>query len=285
MMAKNPGEYWDYIGGGTGKGNTPENGALPIVAITTTAGTGTEADPWTVITKTETHEKIGWGADCTFPALAIVDPELMLTVPPDQTAYQGMDAFFHAVEGYLATSRQPASDFYALEAIRLVAENLSAAVKDGQNLEARTALAWANTAAGIVESLSSCISHHSLEHAISAYYPDVPHGAGLTMTSVAYFGYVAERDPERFADMAKAMGEDIDALPEAEKPFAFITALKKLIGRIGLKDLRLSSFGIKHEEARKIAQNSFDTMAGLYRVNPVELKIDDVVTIIERCFE
>jgi len=110
VMAVNPGVYWDYIHGGSGKGKTPENGALPIVAVTTTAGTGTEADPWTVITKSETNEKIGWGSPFTFPTLSIVDPELMLSVPPKQTAYTGMDAFFHSVESYLATVSQPTSD-------------------------------------------------------------------------------------------------------------------------------------------------------------------------------
>lgn len=284
VMAKNPGEYWDYINGGSGKGKTPEQGALPIVAITTTAGTGTEADPWTVITKTETNEKIGWGADCTFPVLSIVDPELMLSVPPELTAYQGMDAFFHAAEGYLATTHQPSSDFFALEAIRLINENLPVAVQDGQNIEARTALAWANTAAGIVESLSSCISHHSLEHAISAYHPEVPHGAGLIMTSVAYFSHLAQKNPERFADMAQAMGENVDDHSPEVQPFAFITALKSLIANIGLDELKLSDFGVKKEEAPKIAQNSFDTMGGLYKVNPVTLKPEDVASIFEQCF-
>ena len=218
VMARNPGEYWDYINGGSGKGMVPAEGALPIVAITTTAGTGTEADPWTVITKTETNEKIGAGWDCTFPALSIVDPELMLSVPPALTAFQGMDAFCHAVEGYLANIANQASDHFALDAIALVARWLPVAVADGSNLEARTAMAWANTAAGIVESLSCCISHHSIEHAISAHHPGVPHGAGLTMTSVAYFSKLAEKAPDRFPAMARAMGEDVDSLPPAERP-------------------------------------------------------------------
>ena len=89
IMAANSGDYWDYINGGSGKGLPVPNDPLPVVAITTTAGTGTEADPWTVITKTETNEKIGGGYDKTFPVLAVVDPELMTTVPPRLTAYQG----------------------------------------------------------------------------------------------------------------------------------------------------------------------------------------------------
>ena len=142
VMAKNPGKYWDYIQAGSGGRKEPKGGALPIVAITTTAGTGTESDPWTVITRTETNEKIGWGCDLTYPTLSIVDPELMLSVPPKTTAYTGMDAFFHAAEAYLATVNQPASDLLALEAVSLITRYLPAAVKDGSNLEARTKLAW-----------------------------------------------------------------------------------------------------------------------------------------------
>ncbi len=124
VMAKNPGRYWDYILAGSGGGKTPTKGALPIVAIPTTAGTGTEADPWTVITKPDTHEKIGFGNRFTFPTLSIVDPELMLSVPPQQTAYTGMDAFFHSVETYLATINQPTSDHLALEAVGLITKYL-----------------------------------------------------------------------------------------------------------------------------------------------------------------
>lgn len=102
VMATNPGDYWDYIKGGSGKNQPLVNPPLPIIAITTTAGTGTEADPWTVITKPETAEKIGFGNEQTFPAISIVDPELMLSIPPALTAYQGFDALFHAMEGYIA---------------------------------------------------------------------------------------------------------------------------------------------------------------------------------------
>ncbi|MHC4241017.1 MAG: iron-containing alcohol dehydrogenase [Planctomycetota bacterium] len=285
LMAVNPGKYWDYINGGSGGGKTPPNRALPVVAITTTAGTGTEADPWTVITKTDTNEKIGYGNDSTFPALSIVDPELMVSVPPKMTAYTGMDAFFHSVESYLATINQPTSDHLALEAISLINKYLPIAVKDGKNIEARTKLAWANTEAGICESLSCCISHHSMEHALSAYHPEMAHGAGLTMLSVSYFSCLAQRCPERFPDMAKAMGENVDALPEKERPFAFITALKKLIKNIGLEGEKLTDYGVKREELKTLAENSFYTMGKLYEITPVELTLDDVVTIYENAYK
>jgi alcohol dehydrogenase len=283
VMAVNPGEYWDYITRGSGGGKTPPNGALPIVAITTTAGTGTEADPWTVITKSDTNEKIGWGNNFTFPRLSIVDPELMVSVPAKTTAYTGMDAFFHSVETYLATINQPTSDHLALEAISLITKYLPIAVKDGANMEARTNLAWANTEAGICESLSCCISHHSMEHAVSAYYPDVAHGGGLTMLSVSYFSCLAEKNPARFPDLARAMGENVDELSEKERPMAFITGLKKLIKSIGFEE-KLSDFGIKQSDLRTFAENSFYAMGSLYDITPAELSLDDVVTIYENAY-
>jgi alcohol dehydrogenase len=284
VMAVNPGRYWDYILAGSGGGKTPAQGALPIVAVPTTAGTGTEADPWTVITKTDTCEKIGWGNACTFPTLSIVDPELMLSVPPDQTAYTGMDAFFHSVETYLATVNQPTSDHLALQAVSLITRYLPVAVRDGGNLEARTQLAWASTEAGICESLSCCISHHSLEHAVSACFPKVPHGAGLTMLSVAYFGYLAERNPERFPDLARAMGEPTDGLSEKDQALAFLSGLRKLISSIGLEEHKLSDFGIRRTDLRKLAENAFHTMGKLFAITPVDLTVEDATAIYERAY-
>ena len=284
IMAKNPGEYWDYINEGSGKGKEVEKGALPIVAIPTTAGTGTETDPWTVITKTETNEKIGFGGDYSLPFLALVDPELMLSIPPDFTAYQGMDAFFHSAEGYLSIKNQPASDMYALEAVSLITKYLPVAVREGKNLEARSAVAWASTESGIVESLSSCVSHHSMQHALSAFHPELPHGAGLIALSVAYFSFMAEKCPERFVDLAKAMGENIDLLPEKEKAFAFILSLKKLIKNIGMEDLKLSNFGIRKEEAEILAKNSMDTMGSLFKYSdPYKLSSEEVISIYKAC--
>ena len=284
VMAKNPGDYWDYVSGGSGKGQPLVNGALPIVAITTTAGTGTEADPWTVITKTETQEKIGYGCDATFPTLSIVDPELMLSVPPELTAFQGMDAFFHAAEGYIANVAQPASDLFALESIRLITKYLPIAVKDGSNLEARSAVAWANTLAGMVESTSCCISEHSIEHALSGIHPDIPHGAGLIMLSRAYHDFMSDKAPERYPAMAAAMGVDISNLPPEKQPKAFVDALATLIVDIGMADISLIDYNVSPEEAEAIAANAWDTMGGLFELDPYRLDLTDTASIIRDAF-
>lgn len=285
-MAANTGEYWHYMQSGSGGGLQPENDALPIVAIPTTAGTGTEADPWTVITKSGSAEKIGWGNDSTFPTLSIVDPKLMLSVPPKQTAYTGMDAFFHAVEAYLATCRQPASDALALEAVHLIAHTLPTAVAEPDNLEARTIMAWASTAAGLCESYSSCISHHSLEHALSAFHPDMPHGAGLVMLSKSYFGFLASRGEERLQDLALAMGDTLaEEIDEEVSGVAFLDALDALITGAGLADEKLSNYGVTREEIPSLAENALTTMGALFDITPVSMSQDDVVAIYEAAYE
>jgi len=285
VMATNPGDYWDYVSGGTGKGMPLQNPPLPIVAITTTAGTGTEADPWTVITKEDTNEKIGFGNYMTFPVLSVVDPELMLSVPEKLTAYQGFDALFHSTEGYIASIATPMSDIYALKSIELISKYLPECVKNGSNLEARTQLALANTLSGFVESISSCTSEHSLEHALSAHHPELPHGAGLIMLSEAYYTFFASKAPERFVDMAKAMGVDVDSLPEDERPFSFVKALIELQEACGVRDLKMSDYGIKKEEIPVLAENARTTMAGLFELDRYKLSLEETIEILNNAYK
>ncbi len=280
IMAKNPGDYWDYIGRGTGKGKSVPNGALPIIAIPTTAGTGTEVDPWTVITNEATHEKIGFGIPETFPKIAIVDPELMLSIPSKFTAYQGFDAFFHAAEGYIANCSSAISDLYALEAIRLIAKYLPIAVRDGKNIEARTKIAWASTLAGMVESTSSCISQHSLEHAMSAYYPELPHGAGLISISLAYFKAFKNDQMKRYMKMAEVMTGKKSA-----RPSDFLDALKSLQDECGVGDIKLSEYGMKPDDFPRMADNARSAMAGLFECDPRDLGRDEVIDIFAKSWK
>ncbi|MCK9525246.1 MAG: iron-containing alcohol dehydrogenase [Limnochordia bacterium] len=277
IMAKNPGDYWDYVGGGTGKGQPIPNGLLPVVAITTTAGTGTEADPWTVITNEETNEKIGFGNQSTFPTLSVVDPELMLSVPPTLTAYQGFDALFHSLEGYIANVATSISDMYALRSIELVNQYLPECVAHGDNLEARTKVALANTYAGFVQTESSCTSEHSMEHALSAFYPDLPHGAGLILLSDAYFTFFSTKIPQRFAGLAKAMGA-------GDSPESFLPALRELKKKCGVADLKMSDWGIKADDIPKLAQNARETMGGLFAMDRYQLSLEETIEIMEKAY-
>ncbi len=259
-----------------------EHKPLPTVAITTTAGTGSEADPWSVVTHEENHEKIGLGTDDMFPALSVVDPELMISVPPKFTAYQGFDALLHSVEGYVSKGVNLMSDMFAITAIENISQNLAKAVKNGKDIDAREKVAFGNTLSGLVMCVGLCTSEHSLEHAMSAYHQELPHGAGLIMISKAYFTHLVDKHvcDERFVRMAKAMG-----MKDAKEPMDLITMLAKLQKDCGVADLKMSDYGIKPEEFETMAKNAKDTMGFLFTCDRSEIRVDECVDIYRESYK
>lgn len=163
------------------------------MTIPTSSGTGSEINCWGVISNLDTHEKIGFGAPGLVPVLSIVDPELMKTVPPQYTAYQGFDALFHNTEVMISNGVNIISETIALSAIERIAKYLPLAVKNGEDLEAREHVAYGSTIAGIAMQLTSTTAQHAMEHAMSAYHPNLPHGAGLIMISKAFSEFFIEK--------------------------------------------------------------------------------------------
>ncbi len=280
-MATNDGDLWDYVVGGTGKGQPLANKGLPIVTITTTAGTGSEMNCWGVISNLETKEKIGFGNPVLTPVLAIVDPELMVTVPSKYTAFQGFDALFHNTEVMMSKGVNILSETIALSAIENIAKYLPRAVKDGKDLEAREHIAYGSTMAGITMQLTSTTAQHSMEHAMSAYHHNLPHGAGLIMISVEFARYFIGKHAcdGQFIKMAKAMG-----ITNADKPEDFITALVSLQEACGVDDLKMSDYGIEKSECMTLAVNARETMGGLFLANPCELNDEDCAGIFEKSY-
>lgn len=280
-MATNPGDLWDYVNGGTGKGQPLVHAALPIVTIATSSGTGSEINCWGVISNHQTNEKIGFGAPCTIPILAIVDPELMKTVPPKYTAYQGFDALFHNTEVMMSKGINILSETIALSAIESIAKYLPRAVKDGNDLEAREYVAYGSTIAGITMQLTSTTAQHSMEHAMSAYHHNLPHGAGLIMISRAFAEFFIEKHAcdEQFIKMARVMG-----IPDADKPEDFITALIQLQKDCGVDHLKMSDYGFTPEESMTLAVNARETMGGLFQANPCEMSDEECAGIFEKSY-
>ena len=280
-MATNPGDLWDYVCGGTGKAQPLQRPGLPIVTIATTSGTGSEINCWGVISNHETNEKIGFGTPELNPVLAIVDPELMRTVPAKYTAYQGFDALFHNTEVMISRFVNVLSEPVALSAIEHIAKYLPRAVKDGNDMEAREAVAYGSTIAGLTMQLTSTTAEHSMEHAMSAYHHDLPHGAGLIMISNAFYRFFVERHAcdEQFIKMARAMG-----MKDADKPEDFLTALAELQKACGVDNLKMIDYGIRKEECDTLARNARETMGGLFAANPCEMTHEDCVGIFERAY-
>lgn len=283
FMATNEGDCWDYAFGGHGKGLPIKNKPLPVIAITTTAGTGSEVDPYGVVTNEEYQEKIGLGGiDELFPVIAIVDSELMTTVPPKFTAFQGFDALFHSVEGYVSNAVNLMSDMYAITAIENISCNLAKAVQNGNDMEAREKVAFGNTLSGVVMCVGAVTSQHSLEHAMSAYHPDLPHGAGLIMISKAYFTHFINKHvcDDRFVRIAKAMG-----MEDAKEPVDFIKILDKLQKDCRVSELKMSDYGIKPEEFETMAKNAMSTMGGLFQCDREQLSVEDCVMIYRNSYK
>lgn len=279
-MAVNEGDLWDYILWGTGKAKVQKNKPLPLVCISTTAGTGSEIDTGAVITNPETNEKTAYFGD--FPALSIVDPELMISVPQKQTAYQGFDALFHSTEAYIANSANLMSDMFARAAIENVGKYLQRAYNNPEDIEAREGMAFANSMSGFVMCVGTCSSEHSLEHALSAYHQELPHGAGLIMISKAYYSHMinAGACPQRFVDMAKFLG-----MSNATSPNDFITALDNLQKACEVDNLRMSDYNISKDEFETMANNAKSSMGALFNFDPVKLSVEDCVAIYNSSYK
>lgn len=279
MIPQQGGRVWDYMATGTSEHRPFNAPLLPFVAITTSAGTGSEVDAGSVITSPVTHEKGAFFSQC--PALAVVDPALMVTVPPKFTAYQGFDALFHNTEGYISKFGNEMGAMVELEAIRLLGKWLPVAVADGANLEARTKVAFANTLGGYSMDVSTCTSEHAIEHALSGEHQDLPHGAGLVMISLAYYKTFIDRGdcPEKFVEMARALGK-----ADATKPADFLDALAALQKACGVDALKMSDWGIREEELPGMAPLARKAVGMLFSCDPSELSDDDVLAILRASY-
>lgn len=274
-VIRNHGDIWEYMGGITGKLKPTSQGALPVVAISTTSGTGSEVNPCAVITKESTFEKIDLNSADIFPAISIIDPCLQTTLPPMLTACQGMDALFHSAEGYIANCATPIGDLYALKSIALVAENLPEAVHNGSSIKAREGMCLANLYAGMVESCSDCTSEHAIGHSLGAMHTGLPHGAALCLVCRECFRYYAKFVPDRLAEMAAAVGYPASA-------DGFLSFLEDLLCKVGLDNIDYTRWGVDPARAEEYAQNSYDVTQGLHDRDVHSMPLEDCVDIIRR---
>ncbi len=278
IMMKNPGDLWDYASAGTGGGKVVK-GAFPIVTITTTAGTGTECDPWCVITNEQTKEKLDFGTEAAFPTVSFIDPELMLTLPPTLTLFQGFDALFHAIECYIANCAVELTNLYCIEAVRIVSKWLPIVAKDGKNIEARTQMSYAaNVLCGFAQSLSATTSPHIIGQCMSGLYPNLPHGASLIVIAEEYYKKVIGYLPEMFDTLGKVMNES--SKPDGTGK-CFLDALIGLLDETGMRNLPMSGFSIPKEDIPEIARISKSIGFGFDRY---ELSVDDVIEILNESY-
>jgi alcohol dehydrogenase len=270
IVATNGGNIRDYEGVDKSAKAMP-----PFIAINTTAGTASEMTRFCIITDTDRHVKmaiVDWR--CT-PNVAINDPVMMVGMPPALTAATGMDALTHAVEAYVSIIATPVTDSAALMAIKLISENLRNAVANGQNMEARDKMAYAEFLAGMAFNNASLGYVHAMAHQLGGFY-NLPHGVcnAILLPHVERFNLIA--CPERFVDIAVAMGENVDGLSVRDAADKALSAIAKLSGDVGIPS-GLTTLGVMEKDLETMAQNAMKDACSF--TNPRIATLQDVIEI------
>jgi len=243
--------------------------SLPAIMVPTTAGSGTEVNYWAVITNKAEKEKLSVGAPAMSPHMAIVDPELTLSLPPKVTLYTGIDALTHAIESYLSKTSNWLSDMFSFGAITLIMGSLRRAVDDGANLVARCNMALASMLAGVAMENVGLGLIHAMSHQVSGFY-DTPHGLAnaLLLPEVLAFNRPGAKEKIKSLDrMARGKG-------------GFIRWIEKLYREY---DLWIKGVEIKGEDIRIMAVKAADNVN--VRTNPVVAGVADIEKIYQECFK
>ncbi|MDU2064489.1 MAG: iron-containing alcohol dehydrogenase [Sporomusaceae bacterium] len=252
FMAKNPGKAADYLYG------KPGTGALPLVLVTTTAGTGSEGNCIGVLTNPENKDKKGMRGPHLYAKASIIDPELLVTLPKKSIAGPGLDALFHAIEAFIGRRSNDMTGMMALQAIRLSSENLPLVYEDPKNLAAWEKVSLANTLGGMAIDGSGTALPHGMEHPVSGLY-DAPHGEGLASLYVAILEFTLAAVPEKFAQIAQAMGADISGLSVEAAAAKCIDCIKELMAKVDMPP-RLKDFGAKEADIDWLTDQAINTM-------------------------
>jgi alcohol dehydrogenase class IV len=234
VAATHPGPIWDYVTY-TGANAKPVTAAvLPVIAIPTTAGTGSEVTLGTVLDNPDTTMKAALLSPHIYPRVALVDPELTYTMPPKVTAMTGFDALTHGMEAYLnAVRRNLASDLFALETVRLVVRSLPQVLAEPADQDARAQMAWAATLGGLSIALSNTTVAHAMGLPIGARL-GTPHGLALSRLLPVVLAHSWQAQPARFAALAEVIGSARPGLGEAEKAQALAPWLNQFVEEIHL---------------------------------------------------
>jgi alcohol dehydrogenase len=270
VVATHGGAVRDYEGGQKISGNV-----LPLIAIPTTAGTGSEVTFSSVITDTGEGFKFTVKHPSMAPRIALLDPQMTITMPPGLTAATGMDALTHAIEGYTARVSEPLADAAALYAIELVTKYLKTAVFEGTNMEARAGMLLGSVLAGIAFSHSDVGSVHCIAEALGGKY-DTAHGVCNAVVLPAVMEYNMEYCRERYARIALAMGISFDSIEDGARKS--VEAVKQLAVDVNLPDF--SSFGVKAEDIEELSLKSF--VNGSNVDNPRPMSKEDYLMLFNK---
>ncbi|WP_068718007.1 L-threonine dehydrogenase [Vibrio tritonius] len=275
LLASNGGEIADY----EGVDQSPKP-MLPLIAINTTAGTASEMTRFCIITDEVRHIKMAIVDKHTTPLMSVNDPKLMLAKPASLTAATGMDALTHAIEAYVSIAATPITDAVAIKAIEMIQANLREAVKNGQNLEAREAMAYAQFMAGMAFNNASLGYVHAMAHQLGGFY-NLPHGVCNAVLLPHVQRYNATVAADRLRDVAKAMGVNVENLTAEQGAAAAIDAIVSLSKEIGIP-AGLTELGAKVEDVPTLATNALKDACAI--TNPRQGTHEEVCEIFKAAF-
>ncbi|MBY5945350.1 L-threonine dehydrogenase [Photobacterium rosenbergii] len=270
LVASNGGKIADYEG--VDQSAKPQ---LPLVAINTTAGTASEMTRFCIITDEARHIKMAIVDKNTTPLMSVNDPELMLAKPASLTAATGMDALTHAIEAYVSTAATPITDAVAIKAIELIQAHLRTAVEDGQNIEAREQMAYAQFMAGMAFNNASLGYVHAMAHQLGGFY-DLPHGVCNAVLLPHVQRYNAQVCPERLKDVAKVMGVNVEGMTAEQGAEAALEAIQALSKDVGIP-AGLQQLGAKEEDIAVLADNALKDACGF--TNPKQASHEEISAI------
>ena len=258
----------------------PTAATLPIVCLTSTAGTSSELTAWAVITITDKKEKNAFGNDFTYPRISIADPELTWSLPPEITAETGIDVLCHAVEAFISTAATPLTDIFACEAIRKVGTYLPRVFADGNDKTARREMMLANCLAGYGLARCGATVMHALEHPVSGHYPRVAHGGGLAALLRPWARNTWPHMPARFARIAALLEPDMARLAPEEAAQNAEHAIARLLDKVNL-NIGLNQFGVVQSDIEMLVDDAMRYMMRALMKMPKELTRDDLIVIME----
>ncbi len=270
-LLPNKGSAQDFLG----LNKVPGPG-LPTIMVPTTAGTGSEVTFTAVFLRKKLNKKEGMNSPYLYPTLALLDPTLTLSLPPQPTAATGIDALCHAIESYTSVSASPMSEMVSLEAIRLIAENLRTCVHNGQSLEARENMLLGSLYAGLGLANAGVGAAHSLSYPLGGRY-GISHGMANTLMLPRVMDFNVPSAQEQFAIIAEIMGESTEGLPVREAAYLAVDAVESLIEDCGIFTT-MRELGIPEEDFPELARIALTVVRPLEN-NPRKINFEDAIEI------
>lgn len=269
LLAANGGSVSDY------EFKPPMHKCPPIVAIPTTAGTGSEVTKWSIITDNEHKKKMAIGHEYLMPAVAVLDPGITVSMPRNITAATGMDALTHAIEAYISDRANSLSDIWALKAIELLTKNILKATYNPTDLDARTAMLYGQMYAGIAFNNSAVGLVHAMSRPLGAYY-GIPHGEANAMLLPAILEYNLMVSADKYCDIAAVIGLETTGMDRNEVAERLVEFIAELFYKLPLKS-RLSEFSVANEDIPQMAKAAHENASA--KVNPRKTLQDEVISI------